>query len=199
MVPSDIPSTRMTLLGRLADPADQLAWGHFVDRYGKVLRRWCHHWGLQEADAEDVVQNILLELLGHIRRYAPTGRFRAWLKTVAKRAWYDHSVKRQIRDRGSGDSQVLRLLNSLEAEEDFLRKLDAEAEAELVTLAMNRVSGRVSANTWRAFHLLTVTQLSGEEAARILGMQLGSVYVANCKVKKLLREEVEELNQLEGE
>jgi RNA polymerase sigma-70 factor (ECF subfamily) len=197
MLDRGIPVTQLTLIGRLTDPADQAAWEQFVARYGAVLRRWCQRWGLQEADGEDVVQNILLELSNHIHRYKPTGRFRSWLKTIAKRAWYDFTIKRARRDRGSGDSEVLRFLHSVEAEEDFLAQLDAEAEMELVTLAMERVKSRVSANAWKAFQLLTVEQRGGEEVGKILGIQPGSAYVANCKVKKLLREEVEKLNTLD--
>jgi hypothetical protein len=54
------PETSLTLLARLRDtPADQGAWGAFVARYGRKIYGWCRHWGLQEADAEDVTQVVL--------------------------------------------------------------------------------------------------------------------------------------------
>src|SRR5262249_32858695 len=57
------PSTSPTLLGRLArSPTDQAAWEEFVGRYSPQIHGWCQRWGLQAADAQDVTQDILLEL-----------------------------------------------------------------------------------------------------------------------------------------
>ena len=53
MLDDDPLKTSPTLLGRLRrDPKDQAAWSEFVARYGPRIRRWCHGWGLQEADAQ---------------------------------------------------------------------------------------------------------------------------------------------------
>jgi RNA polymerase sigma-70 factor (ECF subfamily) len=58
-------------LGRLRHaPADQSAWGEFVDRYGRKIYGWCRHWGLQEPDAEDVTQDVLLKLAEKMRTFA---------------------------------------------------------------------------------------------------------------------------------
>src|SRR5262249_59472623 len=57
--------TSATLLGRLrCSPADQEAWKEFVLRYGPKIYRWCRQWNLQEADAQDVAQTVLLKLAG---------------------------------------------------------------------------------------------------------------------------------------
>ena len=46
--------TSPSLLLRLRDPAvDQPAWAEFVSRYGPLLRHWCQHWRVQDADAEN--------------------------------------------------------------------------------------------------------------------------------------------------
>jgi RNA polymerase sigma-70 factor (ECF subfamily) len=66
-----IPTTRVTLLGRLRqDPTDQAAWDVFVERYGRHIYRWCRQWRLQDADAEDVTQDILLSLAQKLRHFA---------------------------------------------------------------------------------------------------------------------------------
>jgi RNA polymerase sigma-70 factor (ECF subfamily) len=53
-MPDDDPlKPSLTLLDRIRrDPKDQAAWSEFVARYGPRIRRWCHGWGLQEADAQ---------------------------------------------------------------------------------------------------------------------------------------------------
>lgn len=192
---ADIPATQLTPIGRVAHGNDEEAWNLFVKRYGSVLRRWCLRWcRLREADVDDVVQNILFELSRHLRSYTPSGRFRGWLKTVTRRAWYDFSQRRQALDRAVGGTEVHSLLQSVVAEEEFLTAIDAEAEAELVGIASAAVQARVSEKTWQAFRLLTLEELSGDEVAEKPGMQAGSVYVASCRVKKMLQEEVRQLS-----
>jgi DNA-directed RNA polymerase specialized sigma24 family protein len=56
--------TSTSLLVRLQQaPADQAAWAEFVRRYGTRIHGWCRHWGLQEADAQEVSQEVLLKLI----------------------------------------------------------------------------------------------------------------------------------------
>ncbi len=79
----DDSSTSPTLLGRVAQyPPDQAAWTEFVDRYGTRIVRWCRAWGLQDADARDTSQEILLRLAVRLRsfQYDATGSFRGFLR-----------------------------------------------------------------------------------------------------------------------
>src|SRR5262249_57165343 len=84
--------TRTSLLLRLRQaPPDQQAWAEFVDRYGRQIHVWCRRWGLQEADAQDVTQTVLLQLASKLQTfsYDPSQRFRGWLKTLTHHAWSD--------------------------------------------------------------------------------------------------------------
>src|SRR5262245_18223619 len=84
--------TNISLMGRLQQTAaDQGAWGEFVACYGRRIHGWCRQWGLQEADANDVTQTVLLKMLRAMQafRYDPSQRFRGWLKTVTHHAWQD--------------------------------------------------------------------------------------------------------------
>ena len=64
------------------DPTDQAAWSEFVDHYGPKIMGWCQKWKLQEADAQDVTQNVLLRLAEKLKdfSYDATKSFRAWLR-----------------------------------------------------------------------------------------------------------------------
>ncbi len=84
-------TTSLTLLGRLRqDPKDQTARSEFVARYAPRILHWCRGWGLQESDARDVTQEVLLKLNRLIATfvYDPSGSFRGWLKTLASPAWH---------------------------------------------------------------------------------------------------------------
>src|SRR5262249_35484265 len=102
--------TSETLLGRLREsPGDQAAWDRFVERYGPKIYGWCRQWRLQEADAEDVTQNVLLCLTRKLRSFAydPSRSFRGWLRTLTEHACSDFFAERGRRDRGSGDTAAV--------------------------------------------------------------------------------------------
>ncbi len=194
--------TRITLLGRLRrDPTNQAAWAEFVDHYGARIYAWCRKWGLQEADAQDVTQNVLLKLARKMGEftYDPSRSFRAWLKTLTHHAWSDFLESRARPGRGSGDSQALDALNSLAAREDLVRQLEEEFDRELLEEAMARVRLRVAPQTWQAFALTALEGLSGADAAARIPMQVAQVFVAKRRVQKMLREEVARLEQSSGE
>jgi RNA polymerase sigma factor (sigma-70 family) len=188
--------TRITLLGRLRrDPTNQAAWNEFVDQYGPKIVGWCQKWNLQEADAQDVTQNVLLKLAAKLRdfTYDPTRSFRAWLKTVAQHACSDFLHSRQKPGLGSGDSLVAQVLLNAEAREDLLQHLEQEFDREILEEAMLRVRLRVAPQTWQAFWLTAYEALSGAEAAARIPMQVAQVYVAKRRVQKMLQEEVAKL------
>jgi RNA polymerase sigma-70 factor (ECF subfamily) len=188
--------TSPTLLGRLRDtPTDQAAWGEFVERYSRKVYGWCRHWGLQKADAEDVTQNVLVDLARQMRtfEYRPSGSFRAWLRTVAHRAWCDLLESRRAATTGTGDTGVLRVLESVAARDDLLRQLDEEYDRELLEEAMKRVQPRVEPQTWEAFRLTALERLSGAEVAGRLGVAVTAVFKAKSRVQKMLQEELHQL------
>ncbi len=195
-------ATRVTLLGRLRlDPRNQAAWDEFVDQYGGKIYGWCRKWNLQEADAQDVTQNVLLRLAQKLGAfsYDPARSFRAWLKTLTQHALSDFLEARQRPGQGSGDSHVGRLLASLEARDDLARQLEEEFDRELLREAMARVRLRVAPQTWQAFELTAIEGLSGAAAAERIPMQVAQVFVAKRRVQKMLREEVARLEAAEAE
>jgi len=200
-MPDEDPlKTSLTLLGRLRrDPKDQAAWSKFVARYGPRILRWCREWGLQESDAQDVTQDVLLKLNGLMARfvYDPSGSFRGWLKTLTHHAWRDLADQRRRSGLGGGDGSVVELLGSLQAGDDLVEQLDAEFRREVMDRAMERVRRRVSERTWDAFRLTALEGLSGSAAAGRLEMKVARVYGAKSEVKEMIREEVRKLEGLE--
>jgi RNA polymerase sigma-70 factor (ECF subfamily) len=189
-------TTSATLLGRLRrDPTDQAAWAEFVDRYGRKIYGWCRHWNLQDADAEDVTQTVLLILAQKMSTFAydPSRSFRSWLKTLTQHAWSDFVAARKPADQGSGDRQVDELLHQLAARDDLITRLNAEFDHELLEAAMTRVRLRVQLQTWEAFRLTALQGLSGAAAAEQLNMRVATVFNAKSKVHRMLQEELRKL------
>jgi RNA polymerase sigma factor (sigma-70 family) len=195
MVDAWLPTTSPTLLARLRhDPSNEAAWDEFVEHYGRHIYRWCRNWRLQDADAEDVAQEILLKLARKLRDFAynPQSSFRGYLKTVAHHAWRDF-VDGQGIDRPIADERIWELLQSVEAREDLIQKLEEAFDYELLEAAKVQVRLRVAPHTWEAFHLVAIDGVPVAEVAARVNMQVAMVYVAKSKVQKMLQEEIQKL------
>jgi RNA polymerase sigma-70 factor (ECF subfamily) len=185
--------TSPTLLGQLRhDPTNQVAWVRFVELYGPKIHAWCGKWGLQEADRQDVTQNVLLRLSAKMRtfQYDPSRSFRAWLKTLTQHALSDFLESRPRTVGGGGDGGVL---ETAEAREDLIQHLEEAFDMDLLEQAMVRVQMRVHPRTWEAFRLTAFEELSGAAVAERLGMRIGSVFMAKSDVQQMIREEISKL------
>lgn len=185
--------TSLSLLGRLSgQTADAAAWTEFVNRYGPRIQMWCRRWGLQEADACDTTQNVLLQLARQMQdfEYRANGRFRSWLKVITWRAFADHLERRKRIPAAIGGEQYDELISNSEAKDELMAILDAEADRQVLELALQRVSERVAEVTLAAFRCMAFDGLSGKETAKQLGVKLGSVFVAKARVEKMLADEV---------
>jgi RNA polymerase sigma-70 factor (ECF subfamily) len=188
--------TRVSLLERLRhSPTDQPAWDEFVRIYWPRIYSWCRSWGLQEADAEDISQQVLVKLAEQMRTFAydRSLSFRRWLKTVTlnTRITFAHNQQRRT-DVTGGD--ILRLLDQVAAREDLARRLEEQYDYELLELACGLIRLRVEPKTWDAFRLTALEGRPGAEAAEQTGMPVSHVYVAKHRVEKLLRREVQKLD-----
>jgi RNA polymerase sigma-70 factor (ECF subfamily) len=188
--------TSPTLLGQLRrDPTDQAAWGRFVELYGPKICAWCSKWGLQEADRQDVTQNVLIKLCEKMRtfEYDRSLSFRGWLRTLTRHALSDFMDSRARTAVGSGDSNVLASLEAAPAREELVKHLEEAFDTELLEQAMVRVRLRVHPRTWDGFRMTALEGLAGATVAEQLGMKVGSVFMAKSDVQRMLREEVDKL------
>ncbi len=190
--------TSATLLGKVGlGPGDTVAWARFVALYGTRIRGWCRRWGLQDADAEDVTQDVLLRLAQKLGafQYDPSRSFRGWLRTVTQHSLADFLSARKRQCSGSGDDAVLEQLQSVEARDDLIAHLKDQFDSEIVAVASARAKARVEPQTWEAFRLTAYEGLSGEDVAARLGMTRATVFKAKSRVMEFLREEIKRLDE----
>ena len=196
------PLTRVTLLNRLKDGADADAWHEFVQLYGPVVYGFARKRGLQDADAADLMQEVLRSVARNAERmeYDPKrGTFRGWLYTVTRNKIYNFLNGQRNRPRGSGDSAAQERLDavadrSTEREDDWER----EYQRRLAAQAMELVKDEFQPNTWQAFWRTAVEGRAAQEVGDELKMTPGAVYVAKSRVLARLREEAQRL-QAEAE
>jgi RNA polymerase sigma factor (sigma-70 family) len=188
--------TRPTLLARLLDPQpDPSSWAEFVRCYRQQIHKWCRAWGLQDTDAEDVTQSVLVRLLRKLRRfrYDPARSFRGWLRTVTYRVCQDWRSEAAAQPIGTGDTGVFRLLASAEAQDDLASRIEAEYAREMLNVAMLRVRRRVQPHTWAAFYQTAVEDRDAAEVAAELEVSLASLFVYRSRVRKMLLDELDQI------
>jgi RNA polymerase sigma-70 factor (ECF subfamily) len=189
--------TRRTLLARMVQSGgrNQAAWSEFVDRYGRKIYGWCVRWRLQDADAQDVTQIVLLKLAQRMKdfTYDPGRSFRAWLKTVTHHAWQDYVDNRKTATLASGGDPEQERLDSLAARDDLSRELERLFDLDLLRTAMQLVRLRAAPHTWMAFSLTAMEGITAPEAARRLGMKIARVYASRSTIQQRLQEECRRL------
>src|SRR5947209_8783622 len=89
-------TTCVSLLERLREPSATEAWQQFVYLYTPLLLHWARKLGLQESDAADLVQDVLLVLVRKLPefRYEKGRSFRGWMRTVLMNKWRDRPHRR---------------------------------------------------------------------------------------------------------
>jgi RNA polymerase sigma-70 factor (ECF subfamily) len=178
-------TTPVSLLEQLRRSPDETAWRRFVHLYSPLLYRWARQAGLDEGNAGDLVQDVFVILVRELPRFAfdPGRSFRAWLKTVVLNRWRNQ-VKRQARAPVQpGDA----ILADVAAPDDSLFE-EQEYRRQLLLQALELLRDEFRPATWKAF---SEHGLNGRAAATVaaeLGMTVGAVYAAKCRVLGRLRE-----------
>jgi RNA polymerase sigma-70 factor (ECF subfamily) len=186
--------TRASLLLRIRDPGDRLAWGEFVQLYAPLIHAYGMHRGLQDADAADVVQ----EVLRRVSRSAPQfeydrarGSFRGWLLTVTRNEIRKMAARKARQASGSGDTQMHGLLEQHADDSQPDADWDREYRWNSFLWAAQRVKSEFREATWRAFWLTVVEGQEIERAAKELKLSLGAVYIARSRVIARIRQEIQ--------
>lgn len=182
--------TQPSLLSRVRDPADQEAWRLFEAKYRELILRFCRRRGLQQADAEDVLQLAMQFLVKSLPQFAydpKRGRFRDYLYQTVRSALSRHAKGPKSADRALDTSMMAAL-----PDEDDSRGGAALWEREWINhhyrLAMDTIKQTFDSRSLDVFERL----MSGsgvDETARAFEMSAEAVY----KVRQRVRGRMEEL------
>ncbi len=189
------PETRASLILRLGDPADDLAWSEFLQIYEPLLLRLATRWGLQQADALEVVQETLLAVAKAIPtfdRNQHPGAFRGWLAAITRHKLVDHLGRTRRREAASGDSNVQRWLDQVASPASDASVWDWNQKQQMFVWAAAKVQQQVNTSTWQAFHRTSVLGEPVADVATDLHLREGMVYVARSRVMARLRKLIDQ-------
>jgi len=176
------------LLEALRQPGDQQAWLRFVQLYTPLLYYWARGVGLQQSDAEDLVQDVFALLLRKLPefQYQRNGSFRTWLRTVTLNKWRER-CRRNVHEPVAGGSVV----NQVAAPDESKGFDEGEYRQQLVRRALQLIQPEFSPIAWQAFQDHVVGGRDAAEVAAALGIRIGTVYAAKSRVLNRLRRELQ--------
>lgn len=191
---SESPTTRLSLLMRVRDAHDRLAWEQFVGLYAPLVYGFARKKGLQDADAADIAQDVLTSVAQQMRQweYDPDrGTFRGWLFTIARnrlKNWQSSTARRIAAAGGDDHHEFLQTQSATNFDED---EWDSDYARRVFRWAADQIREQVADQTWRAFELTAVRGQTGPDVASTLGMSVGAVYLARSRVMAKLRDKVQ--------
>ena len=194
----EFPETSHSLIAKVKDLGDGAAWSEFLGIYQPVVFRMARRRGLQDADAQDVVQQVFLSISKSIEGWTPGDLqppFRSWLTTISRNA-ITKALTRRPRDAATGSTSIVELLGAQPDPQETSAEILAEARKELIRWATEQIRSEFSEATWKVFWLTAIEGVSPAEVVKSTGRSAGAVYVARYRVIARLKEKVLEVSQL---
>jgi RNA polymerase sigma-70 factor (ECF subfamily) len=197
----DDPATRYTLIARLCDPEDSVAWGEFVAIYEPLIHRLGRIKGLQDADARDLAQEVFQAVARAIEGWEPgRGSFRGWISRIARNLLVNFLTRRRYRSIGSGGTSLRDFLAAVPSADPSATALfEAERERRLFEWAAEDIRGEFAPATWQAFWRTAVEGARPADVAAALGLSVGAVYIARSRVLSRLKGRVRQLSEDGGD
>jgi RNA polymerase sigma factor (sigma-70 family) len=199
----DFLPTRTSLLRHLKQWEDQESWRDFFDTYWKLIYGTAVKAGLNDAEAQDVVQDTVITVAKKIEgfKYDPAvDSFKGWLLYLTRKRVALHYRKRE-RDRG-GPARDSDIGAPLEIERlpdpagtDFETIWNEEWERNLTDAALARVKQQVNPKQFQIFNFYVLKQWPVKEVAKTLGVTVAQIYLAKHRISALVQKEMKHLQK----
>ncbi len=207
----DSNPTRQSLLERLKRWDDTSAWREFFATYWELIYKVARKVGLNDAEAQDVVQETVVGVLRKIGEFNtnPTrGSFKSWLLGQARWRIGDQFRARKctLRKTGKAVQETREILDLPEEQwphtdppphrtaepssDEFEALWNEEWEQHVLRTAMEHVKAQVSIKQFQMFELHVRQGLSVGDTAKAIGTTKASVYMAKSRVGRVLKRAV---------
>src|SRR5688572_72614 len=198
---ADFLPTRVSLLRRLKQWEDQESWRDFFDTYWKLIYGAAVKAGLNDAEAQDVVQDTVITVAKKIEdfKYDPAvDSFKGWLLYLTRKRVALHYRKRE-RERGgparveptAADFDLAQLPDPALSEFDQI--WNDEWERNLTDAALARVKPQVNPKQFQIFNFYVLKQWPVDQVAKTLGVTTAQIYLAKHRISALVKKELKRL------
>ena len=77
--------TSLSLLNRLQQSPEAETWSRLVELYAPLIRTWLRRYDVQDSDADDLAQDVLIAVSKDVKKFehgGNPGAFRGWMKAI---------------------------------------------------------------------------------------------------------------------
>jgi len=183
--------TPPSLLQRLREMPSDGDWKRFDDLYRPFLGRVLLKTGIQAADVEDLVNDVLTIWLAKLKSFdrKGPGSLRAWLRKVAINRFKDLACKKKPWRVQADLEAVFEQLADPHSE--LSRFWDEQHDRHVLQDALGRIEHEFSPHVWKAFLRFAIEGSPAKEVAQEIGISISAVFVAKHRIMKRLKEEIE--------
>ena len=183
--------TSLSLLDRLRQSPEDADWSRLIEAYSPLLRAWLMRAEVQAADADDLVQEVLLVVHRELPKFEHNqrrGAFRNWLRQIVV-----HRLRNFWRSRGrliavGNDSQLEEQLKQLEDDGSQLsQRWDREHNLTIARKLLELIESRFTESTRLIFRRLVVDGADADTVASETGLSLNAIFTAKSRVLRELR------------
>ena len=167
------PLTSPTLLADLRDGSGQSAWREFFRTYAPAIYRVGRLRGLSAEDAEDIVQQVMVVICGHISTFrydTDRGRFRQWVRRITEYRIINLARRQRPVARDSY------LLAEEPCEQHGADEVwEQQWQLQDMLFCVEQVAADVSPRRMKAFRMYALEGKTATETAETVGMTVGYV------------------------
>ena len=201
--PEDSLQTRASLLSRLKNWNDADSWQDFANTYERLIYTTAIRSGLNDAEAKDVLQEVLVSVARTIDTFKSDparGTFKGWLLNLTRWRIADQLRKRPLQAPNAGKPRPADDTPTIEripdGSNDTLAAIwESEWKHSLLEAAVARLRRSTKPKQFQIFELYALRNWPGNKVAKELGVRLGQVYLVNHRLRRLLDQELAQLEQ----
>lgn len=189
--------TRRSLLSRLRDYEDGESWQTFFDRYWRLLYNVARRAGLDDVDAQDVVQDTVIAVAREMPqfRYDPErGSFKQWLFRILRRRVSDHF--RKLYRQPAHEDVSPEMLEETSDGVSLIEAWNQEWERSVLDAAVAYVRAQANPKHFQVFDYCVLKEWPVAKVASTLGMNAAQVYLARHRVSQAVKRAA---RRIEGE
>lgn len=193
-------STRRSLVDRLVDLEDRQRWQQFFETYWKLIYGVARRAGLNDAEAQDVVQETVITVAKNISKYErEAGSFKNWLLHITRWRIADQFRKRlPASPSGTTRNESRRGTATIDRVPDAVdvgAVWEDEWQRHMLGAALVRVKRRIDARHYQIFDCAVLKEWPVSKVARELGVNVAQVYLVKHRVAALLKKEIATLGK----
>ena len=167
-----------------AAPTSQAEWAHFFDEYAGFIFGIARNEGLSDADADEIVQTVMLELVGDnaASRYDKSlGPFQSWLSRLTiwrARNLRLRNVRRENAHKAAGEAVKMEVATMplQKIDKGLEQAIEEEWMIAVTAAALDRLRTEVNPTHFQAYYASAIEKMDAEAISRLCGVKPNNLY-----------------------